>query len=65
MKVVRTSNYDEEGPGGDEYVVPGTEGMSLEAASEKARSLNESRSKSDADYFVVKPDDYKLWEFEP
>lgn len=64
MKVVRISNYDDEGPGGTQRVVAGP-GLTKEAAEEERRRLCGDPHRSDADWFVVKEDDYVPWEFKP
>lgn len=64
-KVVRVSNYDDEGPEGDQYVVPylDVEVLSEGEAEEWAEALNSDSKRSDRDFFVVKPDDYVPWKF--
>jgi len=65
MKVVRTSNFDREDSRGDQYVVPGTEGMGYENAGSLAVWLNERAGSRSEDFFVPKPDEYVLpphWE---
>jgi len=65
VKVIRVSNYDDEGPGGDQYVVPGTEGLAPAEAEARAEALNQSSKCSRFDFFVAKPDDYVPRKFEP
>lgn len=64
-KVVRVSSYDDEGPEGDQYVVPylGLEVLSEGVARAWAEALNSDSGRSDRDSFVVKPDDYVPWKF--
>jgi hypothetical protein len=65
MKVVRVSSYDDEGPGGDQYVVPGTVGLTEVEAEARASALNDDPKCPDANFYVVRPDDYVPWKFEP
>ena len=61
MKVVRTSNFDDEMY--TEAVV--AEGLTESEARDKAAQLNSTGGLMSPDYYVVKPDDYKPHEFEP
>jgi hypothetical protein len=65
MKVVRTDNLDRDDWHGDQYVVPGTEGMSEEAAKLLAGWITGYYGFVHDDFFVAKPNDYVLppkWE---
>jgi hypothetical protein len=64
MKVVRVSNYDDEGPRGDERVVAGP-GLSTLAAAETCLRMCVDPHKNDEDWFEVKDDDYQPRVFEP
>ena len=64
MKVIRVSNYDDEGPEGNERVVAGP-GLSLDEAKRLAREMNDDPKRSDHDWFRAVPDDEPLYVFEP
>lgn len=57
MKIIRTSNYDNESEA--QYVV--AENLEELEAIRQCRALNDDPKRSDDDWFVVKPDDYRLW----
>ena len=63
MKVIRTDNYDDEGPRGTQYVV--RENLDEEAGRKLVDELNNDRHRSDFDWYKLVPDDYKLFVFEP
>jgi hypothetical protein len=63
MKIVREDNFGDEGPGGSERVV--REGLSQEEAEEVAKGMNDGEPAWSRDFYVVKPDDYVPWVFEP
>lgn len=65
MKVVRVSSYDDEGPGGNQYVVAGTDGLTPAEAEARASALNDDPKCPDANFYVAKPYDYVPWKFEP
>ena len=64
MKVVRVSNYDDEGPRGSQRVMAGP-GLSAEDAETECRRLCDDPRRYDEDWYVVKEDDYVLYKFEP
>ena len=64
FKVIRISNYDNEGPRGDQRFVltyPVTEAT----AKAVADLLNKDPTRYDDDWFRAVPDDHKLQEFQP
>jgi hypothetical protein len=63
MKVIRTDNYDDEGPRGTQHVV--ASGVSEEEGKRIVDKLNNDRSRSDLDWYRLVSDDYKLFVFEP
>lgn len=63
MKVIRVSNYDDEGPGGTQRVIRSD--LSLAQAEDLCRKLCNDPNRSDLDWFRVVLDDYKLFVFEP
>lgn len=64
MKVMRVSNYDDEGPGGIQRVVAGP-GLTEKAAEAECRRLRDDPHRNEADWFEVVGDDYVPWECEP
>ena len=63
MKVIRTDNYDDEGPRGTQHVV--VSGVDEEEGKRIVDKLNNDRSRSDFDWYRLVSDDYKLFVFEP
>jgi hypothetical protein len=63
VKVVRTDNYDDEGPRGNQHVVDA--GLSLDQAESLCQRLNEDPRRSEFDWYVVKDEDYVPWIFKP
>lgn len=63
MKIVRVDNFDDEGPGGSEWVA--REGLSQEEAEAVAEKMNAEEPAWSRDFFVVKPDNYVPRKFEP
>jgi hypothetical protein len=63
VKVIRSSNYDDEGPGGTEHVV--RDGLAPEEAERMAATMNADPKSSDRDFFRAVADDYVLYVFEP
>lgn len=63
MKVIRTDNYDDEGPRGTQLV------MASEVGEEDGKRivdrLNADPRRSDFDWYKLVPDDYELFVFKP
>ena len=65
FKVVRFDNFDRDDWHGDQYEVPGTPGMTREAAQLLADWINQREGSNSENFFKVKPVDYVLppkWE---
>ncbi len=62
-KVIRASNYDDEGPLGNEFVI--REAMTETEAYELAATMNNSGHRRHCDWFRVVDDNYKLFVFQP
>jgi hypothetical protein len=63
MKIIRTDNYDDEGPRGTQHVV--RENLDEATGRRLIDELNDDSRRSDYDWFRLVPDDYKLFVFEP
>lgn len=63
MKVIRVSNYDDEGPRGTQRLIKG--GLDLNEAETLAKEMNDNPRRSRSDWFRVVDDDYELFVFEP
>ena len=63
MKVIRTDNYDDEGPRGTQHVMASDVGE--EEGKRIVDELNNASKRSDFDWYRLVPDDYELFVFEP
>lgn len=64
MKIIRVSNYDYEDHRGNQRVV--AEGITDEReARVMAEALQHDPKRDGEDWFMVVPDDHKLWRFAP
>lgn len=64
FNVIRSSNYDEEGPQGNQYFML-THCVTSEEANSICAILNASKDRSEEDWFRVVKDGYELQVFTP